>query len=150
MCLCLFAHMNPPTKKGNELGSPACLLLSTLASFQRLHFYYDKLQVFLFLMNSSQRNSLNFLFRSTTTCFLCIAGRNLSLESFSMLSLVNWRVADRRQRCHVLVVRILCMYTLNRRGCVKLQYSSEVLGPQAAQAPAVRWSSCAITVMAEL
>lgn len=62
-------HINPPTKKENELGSPACLLLSTLASFQRLHFYYDKLQVFLFLMNSSQRNSLNFLFRSTTTCF---------------------------------------------------------------------------------
>ena len=61
--------MNPPTKKENELGSPACLLLSTLASFQRLHFHYDKLQVFLFLMNSSRRNSLNCLFRSTTTCF---------------------------------------------------------------------------------
>ena len=62
--------MNPPTKKENELGFPACLLLSTPASFQRLHFYFDKLQVFfVFLMNSIQRNALNCLFRSSTTCF---------------------------------------------------------------------------------
>ena len=64
--------------------------------------------------------------------FLCIAGRHLKPASFSMLSLVNWLVVDRRQQCHVLVVRILCMRTLNRRGCVQLLYSSEILGPKCA------------------
>ena len=59
--------------------------------------------------------------------FLCIAGRDLNLVSFSMLSLINCLVVDRRQQCHVLVVPILCMRTLNRRGCVPLWYSSEVM-----------------------
>ena len=59
--------------------------------------------------------------------FLCIADRDLNLVSFSMLSLIKWLVVDRRQQCHVLVVPILCMRTLNRRGCVLLWYSSEVM-----------------------
>ena len=62
--------------------------------------------------------------------FLCIAGRHLNPASFSMLSLVKLLVVDRREQCHVLVVRILCMRTLNRRGCVQLLYSSEILGPK--------------------
>ena len=40
------AH-EPTDRKKSQLGFPACLL-STPVSFRRLHFYYDKLQDFLF------------------------------------------------------------------------------------------------------
>ena len=58
----------PPQKKPNE---PLQHVSScrTPASLQRLHFYYEKLQVYSFLMNRCQKNAHDCLFRSTTTCF---------------------------------------------------------------------------------
>ena len=125
-CLRIWPPLPPPKKKSQISLCKASLPVGHLHHFKGYIFIMKNYKFINFWWTAVRRNSHDCLFRSTTTCF-SIAGRHLNLVSFSMLSLIKLLVVDRRQQCHVLVVPILCMRTLNRRGCVPLWYSSEVM-----------------------
>ena len=124
--VCVYDPPSPPPKKSQISLCKASLPVGHLHHFKGYIFIMKNYKFINFWWTAVRRNSHDCLFRSTTTCF-SIAGRHLNLVSFSMLSLIKLLVVDRRQQCHVLVVPILCMRTLNRRGCVPLWYSSEVM-----------------------
>ena len=124
--VCVYDPPSPPKKKSQISLCKASLPVGHLHHFKGYIFIMKNYKFINFWWTAVRRNSHDCLFRSTTTCF-SIAGRHLNLVSFSMLSLIKLLVVDRRQQCHVLVVPILCMRTLNRRGCVPLWYSSEVM-----------------------
>ena len=136
--LCMFAYMDPPTHRP-PLPPPLPPRKSQVSlcneSLPVVHLDHSKGYIFImenykfinFWWTAVRRMPTIVFFVQLQLVFLCIAGRHLNLVSFSMLSLMNWLVVNRRQQCHVLVVPILCMRTLNRRGCVPLWYSSEVM-----------------------
>ena len=131
--LCMFAYMNPPTPPPPPRKSQVSLCNESLPVVHLDHskgyiFIIENYKFINFWWTAVRRMPTIVCFVQLQLVFLCIAGRHLNLVSFSMLSLMNWLVEDRRQQCHVLVVPILCMRTLNRRGCVQLCYSPEVLG----------------------